>query len=377
MAVTGTYTAADIQVLTGIQPVRKRPGMYIGGVGADGLHHMFLEVLGNAVDEHLRGFARNIHIAIDGHQISVEDDGRGIPPAAIEQLMTTLHAGTAAQPHVHLRAGLCGVGIAVVNALSSELEAVVWCNGNEHVQRFAFGEAVEPHAIRGKTTRTGTRITFTPDFSIMEKHAWDVERIQTRCRQLAALTPPLAIAVDKESYRYVGLVEYVTELAACDVIEPFHCRAEQDGVRVDIAIARGRRGRCECYVNCSPCTEGVHVDALRAALRTVCSARLPGVRMSRLDRRLVVVLHVQLDHPRFGQPTRSWLENPEAGAIVREVVERELARHFDENPALLDQMLLDLQRPTRSGRSAPSPKRSARGRSRTPRARAKAGSAAK
>jgi DNA gyrase/topoisomerase IV subunit B len=190
------------------------------------------------------------------------------------------------------------------------------------------------------------------------------------------LLPSLGIEVNGKMFRYASLVDYVRELAACDLIEPFHVCTKQDDVGIELVLAWARRGNVRCFVNCAPCGGGVQVTAMQAALTTVLGSRIP-VRSERLKRRIFALVHVSLRHPKWGNPTHEWLTNTEVGDAVRDVVERELARHFDENPALLDQMLIDLQRRTRPGRSAPSPKRSARKRSRTPRARANAGSAAR
>jgi DNA gyrase subunit B len=345
MAVTEPYTAETIQVLRGLEGVRRRAGMYVGNTeDGSGMHHMFFEVLGNAIDEHLRGFVRNIRIDIDGDQMSVEDDGRGIPLDLIEQVFTKLHAGPAPQPHVHLTRGFWGVGVPVATALSRELSATVWRDGHEHVQRYERGEPITPLEVRGETRRTGTRVAFRPDFTIFTKHAWDVPMIARRCQQLAGILPGLAIAVNGTTYRYNTLIEYTRELAACDVIEPFHVCANQDEVGIELVLAWAQRGERQCFVNCNPCEGGVQIAAMNGAIRNVLRARIPGVSMSRVERRLVVILHVSLRDPKFGNPSRDWLMNEEVAKAVRDVVERELARHFEENPALLDQMLIDLQR---------------------------------
>jgi DNA gyrase subunit B len=355
MATVDSYSAESIQVLSGMQAVRKRPGMYVGDVtDGSGMHAILWEVMSNAIDEHVAGHAKHLHITFEGARVTIEDDGRSIPPEALELVLTTLHAGTRWRSgHAHLSRGMHGVGVSVTCALARELEATVWRDGHEHVQRFERGEAITPLEHRGSTTRSGLRISFVPDFSIFTERPWDVAMIAARCHTLAGLLPGVTISVGDHTWRYDSLVEYVEHRAGCDVIDPFVLHTRSEGVAIDLALAwtRGDATAFDALVNCSPCGTGVHVDALRAALYQVLAPRFPNLARRTFDRRLarglVGVMHLQLDHPRFGNPTRDWLRNPEVGAVVREVVTREFARHLDEVPALVDVLVLDFTRPRR------------------------------
>lgn len=342
------YTAESIQVLSGVQGVRKRPGMYVGDVtDGSGMLHALWEVIGNAIDEHLAGHATAIAITFDGARVAIEDDGRGIPVEVLERVMTTLHAGTGwRRDHVHLTSGLHGVGVSIVNALAAELEVTVWRDGWEHVQRYAFGDALGPVARTRPTTRRGMRVSFTPDFTIFAEHPWNVAAIAARCRTLAGVLSGLAITVNDETYRYDTLVAYVEELAECDVIDPFVVCTRADGLAIDLALAwtRGTTGTLHALVNCNQ-TGGAHVDALYAALHHVLAPRLPRMTprafRSRIARGLVGAFHLQLDDPRYGSPSRDYLTNPEVAPIVRRVVEHALARHLEMVPALVDTLVLD------------------------------------
>ncbi|MBA3498914.1 MAG: ATP-binding protein [Myxococcota bacterium] len=384
MATTNEYNADSIQVLRGRDAVRRRPGMYVGDThDGSGMHHMLWEILGNAIDEHLAGFATHVHIEINGHRITIEDNGRGLSLAALEIVFTELHAGTDKRPHVHLSSRMWGIGAAPVNALSSDLEVTTWRDGHEHSQRFVHGDPCGPIEYRGRSTRTGTRVSFVPDFTIFTNVPWDAPMIEARCQHLAALLPGLAIAIDGNTHHYAeGLASLLRE--GRELVEPFRVRAAHEGIEIDAAIAwHAGPPSIASFVNCSPTVDGVHLQALRAATHAVIARRFHRGRISRtrIERNMLAVVHVMLAHPRFGNPSRDWLQNPEVGKAVRTIVERELSRHFDEAPAALDALLLLLQprsRPaTRSDRSTPCPTRSARARSRRPRARARAGTVAR
>jgi len=344
MATPESYDAESIQVLEWPEAVRRRPGMYIGDTAtAAAQHHMLLEVLGNAVDEQLpeRG-ARQIRIATDGERITVEDDGRGISPEALEHVFTRVHGGnTLKRPHVHLRPMLYGTGVAVACALSSVFEVEVAHGGHAYAQRFVCGRATSPVQHLGTTTRHGTRVTFTPDASLVAQHPWDVTAIEQTCRELAALIPGLSLIVDDTEACYArGLVDHLHYLANDPwLIEPLHARDERDGVGVEIAIAFARdAGALRGFVNYCANADGTHLRGLAAGLRRAFAGRRRWSK--RLARQLLAIVHVTLEHPRFGNPTRDWLVNPEVEHAVRELVVERLVAHFDQAPALLDAILL-------------------------------------
>lgn len=354
MATPTEYTAESIQVLSSMQAVRKRPGMYVGDVESGaGMHVALWEVISNAVEAHLAGHASHVRVTFDGLRVIVEDDGLGIPPEWIERVLTTLHAGTGwRREHVHLTAGMHGVGIAVTNGLAAELEVTVWRDGFEYVQRFARGEPETGVERRASTARQGMRIAYTPDLTIFTAHPWNRHEVATRLRTLAGALPGLTITVDDETWRYDNLVAYVEERAGCEVIDPFTFEARVDDIQLELALAwRCSTSSFEALVNCSPCLGGVHVAALFDALRSVLAPRIPHLTRRRLERGLVGVLHVRLDDPRFGTPSREWLQNPEVAQVIRDVTARELARYIDETPAFVDALVLDLARRVRVRRA--------------------------
>ena len=346
--VTTAYTAEQIQVLTGVEAIRKRPGMYVGDVGQAGMHACLWEVIGNAFDESIAGHGCQIDIAFAGSRVTVEDRGRGIPVEAIERVLTTLHAGGAwRRDHVHLSPSLHGIGVVVACALASELEVTVWRDGHEYVQRFERGEPAGPVVRLGTTSRSGTRVSFVPDVTIFGDQSWDVAAVSSRCRTLAALWPNLAVSVDDETFCYGSLADLLAEVAGRDLIDPLVVRFDRDDIIVQLGLAwtRDRTSSLEVLVNSSPCSQGTHVEGLHAALFEVLGPHLsltPRRFRSRITRGLVAVLSVHLHHPSFGNPTRDWLRNPEVGALVHEVVTAALQRHLAEVPALLDALLLDL-----------------------------------
>jgi DNA gyrase subunit B len=343
MATSNAYTAESIQVLRHPETTRRRPGMFFGDVTTDrAMHAMLAELIGNAIDEHLRrGTGGYVRVAFDGDRASVEDDGRGLPVEAVETVLTRLHAGTGTRPHVHLRADLGGAGLAPVCALASELEVEIWRAGRAHAQRFACGVPRGPIEDRGATTRTGTRISFTPDFTLLARAPWDVAGLARQGRELAALVPGLAMIVDDEPFCYPdGLVDHVRYLTAgTRLVEPVHLRASHAGVGVELAFAWVEAGAgLHGFVNCAAAPAGTHLDGLLAGLRTVLrKRRIPAARIAR---DLLAFVHVDLEHPRFGDPSRAWLANEDVGAAVRAIVERELPPRLARSPALLDWILL-------------------------------------
>ncbi|MEO8702983.1 MAG: ATP-binding protein [Kofleriaceae bacterium] len=352
MATTTAYTSESIVVLTGLDPVRRRPGMYFGDTSTDfAMHAMLSEIIGNSLDEHLRrGAGGYIRIMFAGDRVSVEDDGRGIPIdpvtdgcSALEVVMTRLHAGTAIRPHVHVRSDLGGCGAAAVCALASELVAEVWIHARAHRQRYVRGVPLGPVEDRGPTTRTGTRISFTPDFTVLAKLPWDIARVAGQARDLAALTPGLTMIVDDEACCYPdGVVDHVRYLAGdAHLFEPVHLRASHAGVGVEVALAWREHGEpaIHGFVNCAR-AGGTHVEGLLAGVRAAFAKHLASRRRLPLARGLLAILHVDLEDPRFGSPTREWLLDEEVGAAVRTVVRDQLLPQLADQPALVDWMLL-------------------------------------
>ena len=222
---SGNYTAKDITVLEGLEPVRKRPGMYIGGVGSTGLHHLIWEVVDNAIDEAMNGYASNIRVTLheDGSSITVEDDGRGIPvdkhPAtkksALEVIFTVLHAGGKFEHGSYKTAGgLHGVGASVVNALSKELVATVKRDGALWEMRFRQGKPDGPLKKIGPARGTGTTVYFHPDATIFPKIEFDAAIIRERLEVASYIHKGLKVAFEDETTKTKSIFEHAEGLIA-------------------------------------------------------------------------------------------------------------------------------------------------------------------
>src|SRR5436190_3118970 len=237
---SANYTAKDITVLEGLEPVRKRPGMYIGGVGSTGLHHLVWEILDNAIDEAMNGHASNIRVTLhaDGASITVEDDGRGIPvdkhpktkQSALEVVFTTLHAGGKFEAGNYKTAGgLHGVGASVVNALSKELVATVKRDGATWEQRFKQGQPVGGVKKLGPARGTGTTVFFRPDATIFPKVEFDPEVVKQRLEVASYLHKGVKVSFENEetgekvTYQHTeGLVDYLRKIVAERNATPVH-----------------------------------------------------------------------------------------------------------------------------------------------------------
>jgi DNA gyrase subunit B len=338
------YTAASIRVLTAAEAVRRIPGMYIGGDGSDALHRMLLEVIGNAVDEHLNGSATYVRITVDGHRCTVEDDGRGIPPSSIEPVMTQLHAGTAFKRHVHLTADLHGVGVAPVCALSDQLDVEVWRDGRVFEQSFSRGRALGPLRDVAPSTRTGTRISFLPDFSILKRNPWNVDFIVGRCREIAAMNPRLTLIVGLDAFRFVGgLADYLRYInRECSMTAPIHARGHRDGIEVNIALAWTDAAKSIVgFVN-GVNADGTHITGFLAGVLRAFRRRSELIGARALQRGMSAVIDVMICDPNWRGPTKEWLLNPEVGAAVASVAGEGIEAAARENPAMIDSLLLRL-----------------------------------
>src|SRR4051812_29731888 len=229
---SANYTAKDITVLEGLEPVRKRPGMYIGGVGSAGLHHLVWEILDNAIDEAMNGYASNVRVTLheDGSSITIEDDGRGIPvdkhpttkKSALEVIFTVLHAGGKFEHGSYKTAGgLHGVGASVVNALSKDLVATVRRDGAQWEMRFKQGKPVGPLKKLGPARGTGTTVFFHPDAAIFPKIEFDPEVIKARLEVASYLHKGLKVTFDDETSKSrtvfehsEGIVDYLKKIVA-------------------------------------------------------------------------------------------------------------------------------------------------------------------
>ncbi|MEK7221998.1 MAG: ATP-binding protein, partial [Nitrospirota bacterium] len=250
-----SYDADQIKVLEGLDAVRKRPAMYIGSTGPDGLHHLVYEVVDNSVDEHMAGFGETIEatIHIDG-SVTVVDNGRGIPTgmhtiqkkSAAEVALTMLHAGGKFEQGAYtVSGGLHGVGISVVNALSEWLEMEIWQDGQVFEQRYERGKPTAPLKVTGKTKRRGTKITFKPDNQIFEATDFSFDILAQRLRELAFLNKGLEISLKDECkekeqvFRYKGgIVSFVEHLneAKTPLHKPIYISVEKSDMILDVAL---------------------------------------------------------------------------------------------------------------------------------------------
>ncbi|HKC48415.1 MAG TPA: DNA topoisomerase (ATP-hydrolyzing) subunit B [Gemmatimonadales bacterium] len=365
----GDYQADAIQVLKGLEAVRRRPAMYIGSVSGRGLHHLVYEVVDNSVDEALAGFCTKIDVTIhEDNAITVADNGRGIPvdihktekKPGVEVALTVLHAGGKFDKSTYkVSGGLHGVGVSVVNALSKKLEVWVDRDGKKHHMAFERGETKKKLEVIGKVKGTGTTVWFLPDDSIFTETRFDFATIATRLRELAFLNKGLQITLTDErkgskkteTYLYKGgLVEFVKWLLGSR--KPLHQKiiafeAKREGVEVEGAVQydEGYNENTFSFVNNINTHEGgTHLTGFKSALtRTINEwAKKDGLlkkeefTLSGDDVRegLTAVLHVKVKDPQFEGQTKTKLGNSEVEGIVKSVVNEALGEFLDKNPSV-------------------------------------------
>ncbi len=370
-----SYTAKDITVLEGLEPVRRRPGMYIGGVGSSGLHHLVWEVLDNAVDEAMNGHATNIAVVLhkDGSSITVQDDGRGIPvdihphtkTSALEVIFTTLHAGGKFEGQNYKTAGgLHGVGASVVNALSRDLIATVRRDGATWEQRFKQGVPQGSIKKLGPARGTGTTVYFHPDATIFPKIEFDAAIIRERLEIASYLHKGLKIVFENEegadgkAERHVfqhdeGIADYLNKILverkATSVHDaPFAVTREHDesGLKLDVVFrwTESTDEHIRSYVNGIPTASGgTHENGLRGgigkAIRNYIdthSLAPKGVTLTAEDIRegVIGVLSIFIKEPQFQGQTKDRLNNPEITAIVDSMVRPALEHWLNHNNTL-------------------------------------------
>ncbi|MCW5804405.1 MAG: hypothetical protein KIT31_18690 [Deltaproteobacteria bacterium] len=334
----GPYTPDDITVIGLPEVVRRRPGMYLGDLAnGAGRHRMLWEVVGHAVDEHDRfGTTGHVRITLEGDTATVDTDGRGLPLDEVELL--AMRMNTHPQARIPRVVHLVGASLALANALSSRFEIEIRRDGRAHVQRYERGLGIGPLEDRGATTRTGTRVTFEPDVTVLLPHPWDVAAIAAHARELAALCAPLTFIVDGEAACYPdGLADHVRHLTrGRRIVEPLHVRGEVDGIRVEAAIAwveGDAPARLEGHVNFHRCT-GAHVDGLRAGIRRALARRLGRQPTAGVERGLVAVVHAVLARARFTSERWDACTNAEAGPAVQHVVEEGIDAAATSHPTL-------------------------------------------
>jgi len=360
-----SYTARDITVLEGLEPVRKRPGMYIGGVGSAGLHHLVWEILDNAVDEAMNGHASNIRVTLhaDGSSITIDDDGRGIPidrhpqtkKSALEVIFTMLHAGGKFEHGTYKTAGgLHGVGASVVNALSKELVATVKRDGAQWEMRFRQGKAVGALRKLGPARGSGTSVYFHPDATIFPKIEFDPAIIRERLEIASYLHKGLEVTFEDETSKTKavfehseGLLDYLKKIVAERGAKPVHdtpfALAKDDGLRLDLVLqwTEATDEHLRSYVNGIPTgSGGTHETGLRAGLGKAVRNFIEthhlspkGVTLTAEDIRegLTGVLSVFVQEPQFQGQTKDRLNNPELVSAIDGLVRPGLEHWLNHN----------------------------------------------
>lgn len=370
------YSAANIKVLEGLEAVRKRPGMYIGGTGLDGLHHLVWEVVDNSIDEVLAGVATTIQITLhDDGSISILDDGRGIPvdiheptgKPALEVILTVLHSGGKFDKKSYkFSGGLHGVGISVVNALSEWLEVTVWRDDGVFQQSFRRGIAFGEMSRTEGAHRTGTKVTFKPDPEIFENTEFNFDILARRLRELAFLNKGVKIILRQKAlqkchlFEYQGgiasFVSYLNETKTPIFPDVIHFEKERDTVEVEVAMSYNDGYTEQFYAfvnNINTIDGGTHVIGFRAALTKVFNNYLkdnPAIlgkeknkefKLTTDDTRegLIGVLSIRVPEPQFEGQTKGKLGNPEVRSIVDNVVTEVLTDFFEQNPNLAKPIL--------------------------------------
>jgi DNA gyrase subunit B len=360
------YGADKIKVLEGLEAVRKRPAMYIGSTGPQGLHHLVYEIVDNSIDEALAGYCTTVDVTIhiDG-SVTVVDDGRGIPVdqhesgrSAAEVVLTVLHAGGKFENSAYkVSGGLHGVGVSVVNALSEWLELEIWRNGQLHQQRYERGVPQGGLEITGRTERRGTKITFKPDAQIFESTEYVFEILSQRLRELAFLNAGVGITItderDGKSHRFLyegGIREFVEFLNKNKTVlndKPIYMSGERDSVIVEIALQWNDSYAETTYAfanNINTTEGGTHLSGFRAALtRTINNyitrnnlAEKLSESVSGEDIRegLAAVISVKIPQPQFEGQTKTKLGNTEVKWIVESIVNDKLSAFLEENPVV-------------------------------------------
>ena len=358
------YDSSNIQVLKGLEAVKKRPGMYIGDTDdGSGLHHMVFEVLDNCIDEAMAGHCSDINVIInkDG-SVTVKDDGRGIPVdvhknegiSAAELILTTLHSGGKFDDNSYkVSGGLHGVGVSVVNALSKDLTLRVWRDGGEFIQKYKEGKAVAKLKKVKASKLNGTEITFTPSDKIFTTVTFEVDRIYKRIQELSFLNAGVSINVvdertgkSKKFKNSGGLSSYVTYLKGKkqNVSEVFECSSTHNDVGVEIALqwTDSYSENVLCYTNNIPQKDGgTHLAGFRGSLTRVLKAFIKKVNNKKIptdllgeDVRegLIAIVSVKVPDPKFSSQTKEKLVSSEVESVVSTVFSKYFNEYLLENP---------------------------------------------
>ena len=365
------YGADQIQILEGLEAVRKRPGMYIGSTSSRGLHHLVYEIVDNAVDEALAGYCTEIQVTINpDNSITVVDNGRGIPVGinhkagipAVEVVFTILHAGGKfGGGGYKVSGGLHGVGASVVNALSEWLEVTIYREGREYKQRYERGHTMYPLKEIGTcaSDQTGTTVTFLPDKEIFEETVYDYDILKQRLREMAFLTKGLKIVLrdtredsEKENtFHYEGgireFVSYLNKSKEALYPEIIYCEGEKDGVAVEVAMQHNDSYTENSYGfvnNINTPEGGTHIVGFRNALtktfndyarkNKLLKDNEPNLSGDDIREGLTAIVSVKIEEPQFEGQTKQKLGNSEARGAVDFVVSRQLEIFLEQNPTV-------------------------------------------
>ena len=365
---TSKYTAENIQILKGLEAVRKRPAMYIGDITSRGLHHLVYEIVDNSVDEALAGYANDIHVVIEKDEIiTVEDNGRGVPvdmhpiekKPAVEVIMTVLHAGGKFDKSSYkVSGGLHGVGASVVNALSKWCSIEIYRDNNVYYQEYERGIVKSDLKITGKTKKTGTKVSFLADEQIFTKIKYSYETLAQRLRELAFLTKGLRITLEdkredisEEFFYKGGLVEFINYLdMARNPIQKRPIYLEKTDIDTPIEIAlqynSGFTENILTYCNNVNTIEGgTHLSGFKSALtRTLNNYALRNNLIKPTDKitfqgedvreGLTAIISVKVPEPQFEGQTKTKLGNSEIRGTVESIVNEKLFEYLEENPPI-------------------------------------------
>ena len=371
------YGADQIQILEGLEAVRKRPGMYIDDTSFRGLHHLVYEIVDNSIDEALAGYCTHIQVTIHkDNSITVEDDGRGIPTGinhkagkpAVEVVFTVLHAGGKfGGGGYKVSGGLHGVGASVVNALSDWLEVTIYSEGKIYKQRYERAKVCYPLEVVGTClpSKTGTSVSFLPDETMFEVTEYDFKTLQTRLREMAFLTKGLKITLTDERvepvlskvYHYEGgiqeFVQYLNKSTTPIYDDIIYCEGVKDGVQVEVAFQHNDSYSENCYSfvnNINTHEGGTHLTGFKNALTRTFNdyARKNKLlkdsesNLSGEDIRegLTAIISVKISEPQFGGQTKHSLGNTEAKSAVDGIVSERLTVYLEQNPQVA-KMILD------------------------------------
>jgi DNA gyrase subunit B len=368
-----SYTAKDIQVLEGIEAVRRRPGMYIGGTGLDGLHHLVWEVISNSIDEAMMGYAKNIRVKLlPNNKVEISDDGRGIPvdihpktkKSALETVLTVLHAGGKFSQKIYRSVGgLHGVGISVVNALSKELKAIVKRDGFIWSQEYKRGIPTGP-VKRGKPTKeTGTTIIFEPDPQIFQEIKFDRKRILEYLRHQAYLTPKLRIVFiderEKEPFIYSFYFEHGLESFLKHILlnhkpileKNFFLSIKEENYELEVAFTYLEENQTIEYTftnNILNPDGGTHLTGFRSALVKVFNQYGKKENLIKSDDvinvedirgGLVAIISLRIPEPQFEGQTKTRLGNPEVKSLVEKLVSGALLEFLEKESAIAKKII--------------------------------------